>query len=405
MTKTNAYMGDELPPLSFPDGGPPSPVRHIVFYPRDEMTADARKALEEARPEDRLALSEAWFDASNGSCDLTNERVASRLSFAIRMASGRYELLAWCIMPSHVHVLISEVPDVDLADIVRGWMVSVEPARASDAMPAPIVWDNRFFADTGSGKTWIAAVRRHIEGHPVAAGLAQSPGSWRWSSASREVSPLRRGPRTGPSRELARAAPSARTEVASPPRRPSPPAPRRAMDTPRKATHVLFWLDDALPWGFARKLSRRPQGQRAYLLNQALDQGHGRRSLCNRAAGASLQREIMAFDGDRYGLIAWCVMPTHVHVLLSEVGDWSLVEIVGEWKSATNMAANARRIFNRQAPGWASDHFKTELTGETEIDDVKSYIDYNPVFNGLTGDPRAWAWSSASDQRWQAGDS
>ena len=134
-------------------------------------------------------------------------------------------------------------------------------------------------------------------------------------------------------------------------------------------------------------------------MDKALDRGRGRGSLSSHGAAASVQREILACEGERYALIAWCVMPTHIHVLLSEMEDWPVAEIVAQWKSRTLAAANTRRFLRRGASAWAKDHFKTDIVGDTQIADVRSYIEYNPVMNGLARDPRAWAWSSASDPR------
>jgi REP element-mobilizing transposase RayT len=332
--------------------------------------------LRETAPAARLGRAEAWLDAGDGGCGLTQTDVASDLEFAIRARDDRYELLAWCIMPTHVHVLIVQHTKADLGEIVGAWMHSGSPIGPASAPRDAIAWSPTFFAVTGSGDAWIAATKRHIDGNPVAAGLVGCPGSWRWSSASQGVSPTR-------------------------PRSPPTPAPV----PPRRATHVIFWLDDALPWNFPHALARRPFGQRAYMLDKALDAGHGRKSFLGRAAAASVEREILAADGERYTLIAWCVMPTHVHVLISEVEHWPVAEIVGLWKSATLAAAGARRVFSFGASPWAKEYAKTAITGHNEIEDVKSYIEYNPVINGLARTPPAWEWSSAKTPRSKAGQS
>ena len=151
-----------------------------------------------------------------------------------------------------------------------------------------------------------------------------------------------------------------------------------------------------------RKLARLPAGQQPLLLDKALDKGRGRCSLIGRGAAATVQSELLAADSERYALIAWCVMPTHVHALLEEVEAWPLAEIVAGWRSRTIAAANARRFFRLGASPWAKTFVKTEIMGDDNIDDVRSYIEYNPVINGLARDPKAWVWSSAVDPRPQA---
>ena len=355
-------------------------AKHIVFHREDALSSEMARVLQEAAPAARLARAEAWLDAGDGRCGLTQTDVASDLEFAIRAPNDRYELLAWCIMPTHVHVLIVQHSRADLGEIVHHWMHSERPNGSTNAPRDAIAWSPTFFVVTGSGDAWIAATKRHINGNPVAAGLAGCPGSWRWSSASRGVTPTRPLP----------------TPAATPAPLPIPS---------RRATHLIFWLDDALSWRFPHALARRPFGQRAYMLDKALDAGHGRKSFASPGAAASVQREILAADGVRYTLIAWCVMPTHVHVLITEGEDWPVAEIVGLWKSATLAAANARRLFRFRASPWATEYAKTAITGDNEIEDVKSYIEHNPVINGLARTPLAWDWSSAKDPRTEAGQS
>ncbi len=355
-------------------------AKHIVFHREDALSGEMARVLQETAPAARLARAEAWLDAGDGDCGLTQTDVASDLEFAIRTPNDRYELLAWCIMPTHVHALIVQRSRADLGEIVRHWMRSERPNGATNAPRDAIAWSPTYLVVTGSGDAWIAATKRHIDGNPVAAGLAGCPGSWRWSSASRGANPARPLPAPAPA-----------------------PAPAPLPIPPRRATHLIFWLDDALSWRFAHAFARRPFRQRAYMLDKALDAGHGRKSFTTRGAAASVQREILAADGARYNLIAWCVIPTHVHVLISEVEDWPVAEIVGLWKSATLAAANARRFLRFGPSPWATEYANSAITGDSEIEDVKSYIEYNPVINGLARTPLGWDWSSAKDPRVKAG--
>ncbi len=336
------------------------------------------RALEATAPAARLGRAEAELNAGHGRCGLTQADVSSDLEFAIRVLDDRYELMAWCIMPTHVHVLIVQHPATDLGEIVNRWMRSGALPHAPNVPRDAIPWSPTFLVATGSGDAWIAATKRRIENNPVAAGLASRPCSWGWSSASRGVK---------------------RTQPGSPPA----PAPAPSPIPSRRATHIIFWLDDALSRTFPHTLARRPAGHRLFMLDKALDAGRGRKSLTVRDAAAAVQREILAADGERYALIAWCVMPTHVHVLISETEDWPVAEIVGLWKSATLAAANARRLFGFGSSPWAKDYSRTAIVGDAEVDDVKSYIEYNPVINGLARTPHAWDWSSANDPRAKAG--
>jgi putative transposase len=378
--RATSCASTDVPPNRSGDVDTPTIVEHIVFHRDDALSQKMSSILKGTAPAARLGRAEAWLDAGHGRNGLMQADLATDLAFAIRAPDGRYDLLAWCIMPTHVHVLIARRPSADLDEIVGHWTRGGASLDPRDSATDARVWSPTFFVVAGSGDAWIAATKRHIEGNPVAAGLACSPGGWRWSSAS---------------------------QLADTPRAESPVAqtPRSAVGFVQhhRATHVVLWLDDALSSAFPRKMARRISSQRAYMLDKALDASRGRQSLAARGSAESVQRDILASDGERYTLIAWCIMPTHIHILLSELDGWSVAEIVNMWKSETTAAANARRFMKSGRSPWAKDYSRTTINGVEEICDVRSYIEHNPVLSGLAKNPQAWKWSSAIDQRGEAG--
>src|SRR5262245_55899719 len=63
-----------------------------------------------------------------------------------------------------------------------------------------------------------------------------------------------------------------------------------------------------------------------------------------------VQNNLLHFDGERYHLHAWCVMPNHVHVLFTPVSHWELSRIVQSWKSYT--AHEGNKILQRSGEFW-----------------------------------------------------
>jgi putative transposase len=51
------------------------------------------------------------------------------------------------------------------------------------------------------------------------------------------------------------------------------------------------------------------------------------------AVAGVVQETLLHFDGERYRLLAWCIMPNHVHVLMDPQA--ALGKIVQSWKSYT----------------------------------------------------------------------
>ena len=87
---------------------------------------------------------------------------------------------------------------------------------------------------------------------------------------------------------------------------------------------ITFRLADSLPEKKLKllneKASKLPKAQRSQQnrnqLNEWLDQGHGCCALQHPKVAAVLQESLTRFDGDRYELLEWVIMPNHVHVLL-----------------------------------------------------------------------------------------
>ncbi len=102
-------------------------------------------------------------------------------------------------------------------------------------------------------------------------------------------------------------------------------------------------------------------------------------------------------DGRRYALAAWCVMPTHVHVLIEQCPDFDLASLVHSWKSFTAHAIN--KIEDRQGPLWRREYFDRFMRSEQQFAWTVAYIENNPVAARLVDDPRSWRFSSANWRR------
>jgi hypothetical protein len=103
----------------------PGLVQFVTFRLADSLPA-ARRCEWEAllRIEDdrrRRALLETYLDRGHGQCWLRQPRIASLAEGALRcFDQQRYELLAWVVMPNHVHVLL-QVCEIPLARLIQSW--------------------------------------------------------------------------------------------------------------------------------------------------------------------------------------------------------------------------------------------------------------------------------------------
>jgi REP element-mobilizing transposase RayT len=101
---------------------------------------------------------------------------------------------------------------------------------------------------------------------------------------------------------------------------------------------------------------------------------------------------ILHFDGRRYRILAWCIMPNHVHVVVEPISANKLGTIVHTWKSFS--AKQANRALGRSGPFWHRDYFDRFIRDEGHLARTVDYVENNPVKAGLVSATTAWPWSS-----------
>ena len=97
-------------------------------------------------------------------------------------AEAGTEVWAYCLMPTHVHlILVPDGPDglrAALADAHRRYTRRINLRQGVTGH----LWQERFHSFP-MDEAHLVAAARYIELNPVKAGLAPSPEAWRWSSA------------------------------------------------------------------------------------------------------------------------------------------------------------------------------------------------------------------------------
>ena len=101
----------------------------------------------------------------------------------------------------------------------------------------------------------------------------------------------------------------------------------------------------------------------------------------------------LAFDGTRYRLHAWTVMPNHVHVLFSAMPNVALGSVVGSWKRFT--ARKANELLGRSGEFWQTEYWDRFIRNQEHFAATEEYIDQNPVKAGLVTEARLWPYGSA----------
>lgn len=142
-------------------------------------------------------------------------------------------------------------------------------------------------------------------------------------------------------------------------------------------------------------MPKEQQGiQRRKRLEAWIDAGHGSCILQNPAVARMTQESFLHFDGIRYRLLAWAVMPNHIHVLIDQINGWTLNRIVATWKKRT--ASQIRHLHpDYPLPVWHREFWDRFIRDEQHLKDAIEYDEENPVKAGLCKKASDWRWSSA----------
>lgn len=185
----------------------PGLVQFVTFRLADSMPVSRRGEWEhllkiEDDREKRTEL-ERYLDRGVGRCLLRDPRIAKIAEGAMLHFQGKhYELLAWRVMPNHVHVLV-DVWQTPLWKIVQNWKVHVEnqtrrallserraPSRqvsssnTNEPRRCPALrWQREYWDTFMRNETQQKAAIRYIENNPVKTKLCQMADEWPFSSA------------------------------------------------------------------------------------------------------------------------------------------------------------------------------------------------------------------------------
>ncbi len=117
---------------------------------------------------------------------------------------------------------------------------------------------------------------------------------------------------------------------------------------------------------------------------------------------------------------AWCIMSSHVHMIIGSDGTNKLEDIIRDMKSFTSRqirkaiekgdfesrrdwmlwimeGAGKRRSNNKDFQFWMQHNHPIELDSNNMIDTRLDYVHNNPVIAGFVERPEEWVYSNARD--------
>jgi REP element-mobilizing transposase RayT len=191
-------------------------------------------------------------------------------------------------------------------------------------------------------------------------------------------------------------------------------------DVPDGTYFVTYCLHDALPRAFIERLRQRRedleraiekgvagptvmdrwQGERALVMEaeKHLDRSDGICWLRQPAPAEIAANALRFFDRERYDLLAWVVMPNHVHAVARLFSGITIDRVIHSWKSYT--AKECNRLVGRGGRFWQEDYFDRSIRDREHLERAMTYVGRNPIKAGLAD----WPWVQVNWDRVDAGE-
>ena len=147
--------------------------RHLASQDPGKEFAEMDRALDAAK------LGPTW---------LKIPEIANSVDDAFHFGEGHlklYSLIAYCIMPNHVHLVI--FPKVDLGRITKS-LKGFTARKANELLgrTGERFWQDESYDHLARSDSELQKIIAYVERNAVRAGLAASIEEWTWSSASRK---------------------------------------------------------------------------------------------------------------------------------------------------------------------------------------------------------------------------
>jgi 1-hydroxy-2-methyl-2-(E)-butenyl 4-diphosphate synthase len=112
------------------------------------------------------------------------------------------------------------------------------------------------------------------------------------------------------------------------------------------------------------------------VIEPALHATEGPRPLADPAIAAMVESTLKHFDGDSYDLLAWSVMPNHLHVLLTPHQGHELEKIIQSWK--THSGTQANKMLGKSGTVWQEEYDDYIVQDGEDLKHQAGYILANP---------------------------
>ncbi|HSH99945.1 MAG TPA: transposase [Reyranella sp.] len=157
-------------------------VQFVTFRLADILPEAALARLRDADRSE--SLRHEMLDRGWGACWLRSEPIARLVEDAFLHFDGRsYRLHAWTVMPNHVHVLFTVLPEHPMGMIVSSWKRFTARKANEQLGRSGAFWQTEYWDRFIRNDIHFNATEDYIDNNPVKAGLVSEPRLWPYGSA------------------------------------------------------------------------------------------------------------------------------------------------------------------------------------------------------------------------------
>jgi len=164
--------------------------KKVIDKWKEQLSIDKQTKASDPKMLHLRQLIYQYEDSGYGCCDLKDHRIASLVTEALKYGHTKnYNLIRWCIMPNHVHVIVEMINNGNLSDIVNRWKSYTAHKANKLLRRTGQFWMSEYFDRYIRDAKHMADAISYVDFNPVKANLVQRPEDWSWSSVGENWNP------------------------------------------------------------------------------------------------------------------------------------------------------------------------------------------------------------------------
>ena len=146
-------------------------------------------------------------------------------------------------------------------------------------------------------------------------------------------------------------------------------------------------------------MARKPRSCPASVPQHIIHRGHNRQYIFKGTSDFEMYLSKLKYWSELYEvrIHAWVLMSNHVHLLVTPHSDESISEMM------KRVAGSYSRYFNKRysltGSLWDGRYKNVPVLNQSHVEQIKTYIEQNPVRAGICVSPAKYRWSSGFSGR------